>query len=56
MKASVNRNPLPTVDVIIECDKRIVMVRRKNLPPGWALPGGFVDYGESLDDYFNDRY
>lgn len=26
------------------------MIKRKNPPEGWALPGGFVDYGESLED------
>ncbi len=44
-----HKAPFPTVDVIIECGDGIVMVRRKNPPPGWALPGGFVDYGESLE-------
>lgn len=43
------RNPIPTVDVIIECEGGIVLIKRKNPPPGWALPGGFVDYGESLE-------
>ncbi len=43
------RNPLPTVDVIIEVDGGIVLIRRANPPHGWALPGGFVDYGESLE-------
>ncbi len=44
------RNPLPTVDVIIELKGRgLVLVQRKYPPPGWALPGGFVDYGESLE-------
>ena len=44
------RNPVPTVDVIIElAGDRIVLIRRKNPPYGWALPGGFVDYGESLE-------
>ena len=43
------RNPLVTVDVIIELPEGIVLIRRKNPPPGWALPGGFVDYGETLE-------
>ena len=55
----VYKNPTPTVDIIIEIfgdnsynteHKRIVLIRRKNPPYGWALPGGFVDYGESLED------
>jgi len=45
------KNPVPTVDIIIEIpDKGIVLIERKNQPFGWALPGGFVDYGESLED------
>ncbi|MCF8145386.1 MAG: NUDIX hydrolase [Deltaproteobacteria bacterium] len=55
------RNPFPTVDIIIEMDPGrsatrapgsgpfIVLILRKNPPPGWAIPGGFVDYGESLE-------
>lgn len=43
------RNPLPTVDVIIETVGGIVLIKRRNPPPGWALPGGFVEYGESLE-------
>jgi 8-oxo-dGTP diphosphatase len=43
------RNPLVTVDIIIENPAGIVLVQRKNPPRGWALPGGFVDYGESLE-------
>lgn len=43
------RNPLPTVDIIIEVEGGIVLIERKNEPFGWALPGGFVDYGESLE-------
>jgi ADP-ribose pyrophosphatase YjhB (NUDIX family) len=43
------RNPVPTVDVIIEMGDGVVLIRRSNPPPGWALPGGFVEYGESLE-------
>jgi ADP-ribose pyrophosphatase YjhB (NUDIX family) len=45
------RNPLLTVDIIIEVMNRggIVLIERKNSPLGWALPGGFVDYGETLE-------
>ena len=42
-------NPFPTVDIIIEIDGGVVLIRRKNPPYGWAIPGGFVDYGESLE-------
>ncbi len=48
-KVKSYRNPFPTVDIIIEIDDGIVMIERKNEPFGWALPGGFVDYGESLE-------
>ncbi len=45
-----HRNPVPTVDIIIELqDQGLVLIQRANPPPGWALPGGFVDYGESLE-------
>lgn len=43
------RNPFPTVDIIIELGGGIVLIMRKNPPFGWAIPGGFVDYGESLE-------
>ena len=45
----VYKNPVPTVDIIIEVSGGIVLISRKNPPLGWALPGGFVDYGESLE-------
>ncbi|MCX8123319.1 MAG: NUDIX hydrolase [Spirochaetes bacterium] len=51
------RNPVPTVDIIILLEdengtlheNNIVLIKRKNPPFGWALPGGFVDYGETLE-------
>ena len=43
------RNPLPTVDIIIEIGGGIVLIKRRNPPHGWAIPGGFVDYGETLE-------
>ncbi len=47
----LHANPVPTVDIIIEIKRRgIVLIRRRNPPFGWAIPGGFVDYGESLED------
>lgn len=45
------RNPVPTVDIIIEIPGQgLVLIQRANPPYGWALPGGYVDYGESLED------
>ncbi len=44
------RNPVPTVDIIIEIQGGVVLISRKNPPHGWAIPGGFVDYGESLEE------
>ncbi len=46
----VYKNPTPTVDIIIELKQGIVLIERKNTPLGWALPGGFVDYGESFEN------
>jgi ADP-ribose pyrophosphatase YjhB (NUDIX family) len=47
----VYQNPIPTVDIIIEIESRgIILIKRKNPPYGWAIPGGFVDYGESLEE------
>ncbi len=47
-------NPVPTVDIIIEVDTEeghgVVLIFRKNPPRAWALPGGFVDYGEALEE------
>lgn len=48
------RNPIPTVDILIDCTtpesrRGIVLIERRNQPFGWAIPGGFVDYGESAE-------
>jgi 8-oxo-dGTP diphosphatase len=43
------RNPLPTVDIIIEVHGGIVLIQRKNPPLGWAIPGGFLDWGETVE-------
>jgi ADP-ribose pyrophosphatase YjhB (NUDIX family) len=43
------RNPVPTVDIIIDIAGKIVLIKRKNPPAGWAIPGGFIDYGESAE-------
>lgn len=50
MTDEVYRNPAPTVDVIIETGDGIVLIERRFEPPGWAIPGGFIDYGESAGD------
>jgi ADP-ribose pyrophosphatase YjhB (NUDIX family) len=49
MAEKEKKNPLPTVDILIEIEGGIVLIERKNPPHGWAIPGGFVDYGESLE-------
>ena len=47
------RNPVPTVDIIIELidkpHRPIILIERRYAPHGWAIPGGFVDYGESVE-------
>lgn len=51
MVIEVYRNPFPTVDILIERgDRDIVLIQRKEPPLGWAIPGGFVEYGESLEE------
>ena len=46
----LHRNPRLTVDVIIETGEGIVLVERKFPPPGWAIPGGFVEEGEPVEE------
>lgn len=44
------KNPSPTADVIVEIGGKVLLIRRGNPPYGWAIPGGFIDYGESAED------
>jgi 8-oxo-dGTP diphosphatase len=47
------RNPAPTVDIIVEMrdrpDRPIILIERLHEPLGWAIPGGFIDYGEAAE-------
>jgi 8-oxo-dGTP diphosphatase len=48
---ALQRVPRVTVDVVIEHRAGgVVLIRRRHPPPGWAIPGGFVDYGETVED------
>ncbi len=49
MTNKLNKGPYTTVDAIIEVEGGIVLIKRSNPPFGFALPGGFVDYDESLE-------
>ena len=42
--------PLIAADMIAEVGNKVVLIARKNFPPGWAIPGGFVDLDESVED------
>jgi O-acetyl-ADP-ribose deacetylase (regulator of RNase III)/ADP-ribose pyrophosphatase YjhB (NUDIX family) len=46
----LQKGPFTTVDAIIEINDGIILIQRSNPPFGFALPGGFVDYGESLEE------
>ena len=49
MSKKISEGPFLTVDGIIRYKDGIVLIKRSNPPLGWALPGGFVDYGESVE-------
>ena len=42
--------PKLAVDCIILVEGRVLLIHRRNPPLGWALPGGFVEYGETVED------
>ncbi|WP_298134704.1 NUDIX hydrolase [Acidiferrobacter sp.] len=47
------KTPLLTVDIIIRQDghpRGVLLIERRHAPLGWALPGGFVDVGERVED------
>ncbi|MHA1881824.1 MAG: NUDIX domain-containing protein [Candidatus Thorarchaeota archaeon] len=46
------KNPKPTVDVVVTDGKRVVLIKRGRDPfkGQWVFPGGFVDYGETVED------
>jgi len=44
------KNPYPAVDIIIELKEGIILIERRNPPFGWALPGGFIEYGETAEE------
>lgn len=46
------KNPKPTIDVVITDGKRVILVKRGRDPfkGSWVFPGGFVDYGETVED------
>ncbi|MEE1117175.1 NUDIX hydrolase [Methanosphaera sp.] len=46
------KNPALTVDTIIIEDNKVILIKRLNNPfkDHWAIPGGFVEYGEKVED------
>jgi len=44
------RTPFPAVDILIETPAGLVLIKRANPPYGWAIPGGFVDEGETVEE------
>ncbi|MBU1112630.1 MAG: macro domain-containing protein [Candidatus Omnitrophica bacterium] len=50
MSKKMSQGPFLTVDGIVQYQGGVVMIERSNPPLGWALPGGFVDYGESVEE------
>ncbi len=51
-KRKRRKKPAVTVDAVVEVEYKILLIKRKNAPykGQWALPGGFVEYGESVEE------
>lgn len=49
METDACGHPLLAVDAIVRVGDQIVLVRRRNPPEGWAIPGGFVEHGETVE-------
>lgn len=48
--AVAQRNPFATVDIVLHrAGQGVLLIERRNPPCGWALPGGFIDCGESAE-------
>src|SRR5271168_1942755 len=41
--------PPIAADIITEIGDKVVLIERRNFPLGWAIPGGFVDFGETVE-------
>ena len=54
LEFKTKEGPFLTVDAVVfdglAHPRRVVLIERKNPPFGWALPGGFVDYGETVEE------
>lgn len=48
----MEKKPSVAVDIIIEFpdNDSVILIKRKNPPLGWAIPGGFIEYGESAEE------
>ena len=49
IKRKIEKHPIPTVDIIIEKNGNIILIKRENPPFGWAIPGGFIELGETVE-------
>jgi O-acetyl-ADP-ribose deacetylase len=50
IKRKIEDHPIPTVDIIINKSEKIILIKRENPPFGWAIPGGFIEIGETVEE------